>query len=136
MQKERKQSLKEALPIKKDFANVYIQSYLIRDIIGFGCDWIEIVGGVMINKSTVIPYLDKKAQLFISLSESSNSVSIAILKGERAMAKDNRLLGQVEVTGIPPVPRDIPQIEVTFRAEINITSPLRKDVCRKKKSSE
>lgn len=82
----------------------------------------------MINKSTVIPYLDKKAQLFISLSESSNSVSIAILKGERAMAKDNRLLGKVEVTGIPPVPRDIPQIEVTFRAEINITSPLRKDV--------
>nr|CCA24936.1 luminalbinding protein 3 precursor putative [Albugo laibachii Nc14] len=81
---------------------------------------IETVGGVMtkiINRNTVIP--TKKAQLFSTSSDNQNAVSISVLEGERAMAKDNRLLGKFELTGIPPAPRGVPQIEVTFEVDAN-----------------
>jgi molecular chaperone DnaK len=81
---------------------------------------IETLGGVftrLIEKNTTIP--TRKSQIFSTASDNQPSVSIHVLQGERQMAGDNKTLGRFELVGIPPAPRGIPQIEVTFDIDAN-----------------
>jgi molecular chaperone DnaK len=81
---------------------------------------IETLGGVttrLIERNTTIP--TKKSQVFSTAADNQNAVSIKVLQGEREMAKDNRVLGNFDLVGIPPAPRGVPQIEVTFDIDAN-----------------
>jgi len=81
---------------------------------------IETLGGVftrLIERNTTIP--TRKSEVFSTASDSQTSVEIKVFQGERAMARDNRLLGVFQLVGIPPAPRGIPQIEVTFDIDAN-----------------
>jgi molecular chaperone DnaK len=81
---------------------------------------IETLGGVftrMIDRNTTIP--TKKAQTFSTAEDNQSAVTIRVFQGEREMATDNKLLGQFDLVGIPPAPRGVPQIEVTFDIDAN-----------------
>ena len=81
---------------------------------------IETLGGVftrMIDRNTTIP--TKKSQVFSTAEDNQNAVTIRVFQGEREMAGDNKLLGQFDLVGIPPAPRGVPQIEVTFDIDAN-----------------
>ncbi|MGE5564566.1 MAG: molecular chaperone DnaK [Parcubacteria group bacterium] len=81
---------------------------------------IETLGGVftpLIERNTTIP--TKRSQVFSTADDNQNAVTIRVFQGERPMAQDNKLLGQFDLTGIPPAPRGVPQIEVTFDIDAN-----------------
>jgi molecular chaperone DnaK len=71
----------------------------------------------LIEKNTTIP--TKKSQVFSTAADNQPAVSIHVLQGEREMAADNKTLGRFELVGIPPAPRGVPQIEVTFDIDAN-----------------
>jgi molecular chaperone DnaK len=81
---------------------------------------IETLGGVftrLIERNTTIP--TKKSQVFSTAEDGQNAVTIRVFQGEREMAADNKMLGQFDLVGIPPAPRGVPQIEVTFDIDAN-----------------
>ena len=81
---------------------------------------IETLGGVftkLIEKNTTIP--TKKSQMFSTAADNQSAVTIRVFQGEREMAADNKLLGQFDLVGIPPAPRGVPQVEVTFDIDAN-----------------
>jgi len=81
---------------------------------------IETLGGVMtrlIDRNTTIP--TKKSQIFSTAADSQDTVDIHVLQGEREMAIDNKTIGRFQLTGLPPAPRGVPQIEVTFDIDAN-----------------
>ena len=98
---------------------------------------IETLGGVMtrlIEKNTTIP--TKKSQIFSTAADSQPAVSIHVLQGEREMAAGNKTLGRFELVGIPPAPRGVPQIEVTFDIDANgIVNVSAKDQATSKEQS-
>ncbi len=81
---------------------------------------IETLGGVftkLIDRNTTIP--TRKSEVFSTAADNQTSVEIKVFQGERAMATDNRLLGVFQLVGIPPAPRGVPQVEVTFDIDAN-----------------
>jgi len=98
---------------------------------------IETLGGVMtrlIERNTTIP--TRKSQVFSTAADSQPAVSIHVLQGEREMASNNKTLGRFELVGIPPAPRGVPQIEVTFDIDANgIVSVAAKDLATSKEQS-
>lgn len=81
---------------------------------------IETLGGVMtkmINRNTTIP--TKQSRVYSTAADNQTTVSIRVFQGEREMVADNKILGQFDLSGIPPAPRGVPQVEVTFDIDAN-----------------
>ncbi len=96
-----------------------MKDVLLLDVVPLSLG-LETMGGVMtklIDKNTTVPI--KKIQIFSTAADSQTSVEINVLQGERAMAKDNRSLGRFILDGLPPAPRGVPQIEVSFDIDVN-----------------
>lgn len=96
-----------------------VKDVLLLDVMPLSLG-IETLGGVttkLIERNTTIPV--KKSQVFSTAADNQTQVDIHILQGEREFAKDNKTMGRFELTGIPPAPRGIPQIEVTFDVDAN-----------------
>jgi molecular chaperone DnaK len=95
---------------------------------------IETMGGVLttlIPRNTTIP--TRKSEMFSTAADSQTSVEVHVLQGERPMARDNRTLGRFHLTGLPPAPRGVPQIEVTFDIDANgIVNVSAKDMATQK----
>ena len=95
---------------------------------------IETLGGVMttlIPRNTTIP--TRKSETFSTAADNQTSVEVHVLQGERPMARDNRTLGKFHLTGMPPAPRGVPQIEVTFDIDANgIVNVSAKDMATQK----
>jgi len=113
-----------------------VRDVLLLDVIPLSLG-IETLGGIstkIINKNTTIP--TSKSQIFSTAADSQTSVEIHVLQGEREMAGDNKTLGRFILDGIPPAPRGLPQIEVTFDIDVNgILNVKAKDKATSKEQS-
>jgi len=96
-----------------------VKDVLLLDVtpLSLGIETLGAVSTKLIEKNTTIP--TKKSQVFSTAEDNQPAVSIRVLQGEREMATDNKLLGNFELVGIPPAPRGVPQIEVTFDIDAN-----------------
>lgn len=109
----------QAAILTGDSTNSKTQDILLLDVVALSCG-IETAGGVMtkvIERNTTIP--TKKSQVFSTYADNQDTVLIQVYEGERQFTKDNHLLGQFELSGIPPMRRGMPQIEVSFELDAN-----------------
>jgi molecular chaperone DnaK len=113
-----------------------VKDVLLLDVtpLSLGIETLGAVTTKLIEKNTTVP--TKKSQIFSTAADSQPAVSIHVLQGEREMAQDNKTIGRFELTDIPPAPRGVPQIEVTFDLDANgILSVSAKDLGTGKEQS-